>query len=520
MNERMSIPAHELSFKEFLLKDKRNRTILWMAGIAIVIQFCIFKYLYPYPSFIHGDSFSYLDAAYHNLSINTYLIGYSNFLRLFSVFTRSDFIFTAFQYLLIQSSVLFLLFTLFYFYKPGRIVQAVLLCFMVFNPLFLHLGNLISSDGYFLSLSMIWIALLLWIIHKPSKQIIIWHAVVLFIAFTTRYNAMIYPVIAILAFGLSKISIRQKLLGIAAGFILCGLFVGFTTYKYKQLTGYWQYSPFSGWQWANNAMYTYRYVDSADRKPVPKKFQALDNMIRQYFDSTRDIRKHPLEGIQASTFYMWSYGMPLMKYRNNLFKKDTAAGELKKWASMGPLYQAYGIYIIKQYPMQFARYFLWPNANKYYAPPVEFLESFNSGKDSVTLVAKSWFGYKTKKLTLRMKDKKTWVLDFYPILSGVINLVMLCCLVCYLLLKGWQYNTTLSKGILIGGTIWILNAGFTIFASSAALRFQSFPIMLTLIMAAMLIDWMAQLVVSMKKEANLLNKAEKINEGIASEAVA
>ncbi|MBO9565799.1 MAG: hypothetical protein J7621_23685, partial [Niastella sp.] len=58
--------------------------------MALVIQFSIFKYLYPFASFIHGDSFSYLQAANENLSINTYMVGYSNFLRLFSVFTKSD----------------------------------------------------------------------------------------------------------------------------------------------------------------------------------------------------------------------------------------------------------------------------------------------------------------------------------------------------------------------------------------------------------------------------------------------
>jgi hypothetical protein len=371
---------------------------------------------------------------------------------------------------------------------------------MIFNPLFLHLGNLVSSDGFFLALSLLWFALILWIIHKPSIKIIIWHAVIIFIAFTVRYNAMIYPIIALLAFHFSRLDWKKKLAGISLFLLICGLFVGFTMYKYKRLTGNWQYSPFSGWQLANNAMYAYRYVESGDRKPVPKKFQKLDNMIREYFDSTRNTLKFPTEAIQASTFYMWSPSMPLVKYRNKLFIKDSAASELKKWASMGPLYKEYGIYIIKQYPWQFTRHFVWPNANKYYSPPIELLQNYNSGKTSVPEQVKNWFGYPSRILKTRIKNIRTWILDFYPILSGVINVLMICCIMFYLLMKGWHYNQIFKYGLCMGGTVWVLNASFTILASSAALRFQSFPIILTSMFVILTVDWLVKLIPTKRKE--------------------
>jgi hypothetical protein len=492
MTYQTTIAENTGSFKEFLLHNKQNRITLWLALIAIIIQFSIFKYFYPYASYIHGDSFVYLDTAYKNLDINTYMVGYSRFLRLFSVFSRTDLGLTAFQYLLIQSSALFLLFTLFYFYKPGKIVQIILLCFMVFNPLFLHLGNLVSSDGFFLALSLTWVTLLLWIIHKPNNYITLFHGIVLFTAFTVRYNALIYPFISAGVFFLSRMPMRRKLFGAAFGAVLCGLFVIYTGNKYKELTGTWQYSPFSGWQLANNAMYAYRYVEPFNRKPVTKKFQELDKTITTFFDSTRDHKKYPTESVMAGTFYMWSHGMPLFKYRDNLFKKDSSAKELKKWSSMGPFYKEYGVYMIKKYPIYFLKYFIWPNALKYYSPPVEFLETYNSGKDSVMSICQLWFRYTNLKLTTRTVDNKVHILDFYPILTGIINVVMLCCLICFLLLKAWRHNRMFGYGVLIGGTIWTLNAGFTIFASSAALRFQSFPILLTTSFALLLIDFIAQ----------------------------
>ena len=495
-------PSISCSFKEFVYEDKRNRLKLLIALCFIIIQFAIFKYLYPFASYIHGDSFVYLESAEKNLDINTYPIGYSRFLRLFSVFSSSDTVLVAFQYLSIQVSALFLLLTIFYFYTPGKVVQYVLLGFMVLNPLFLHLANLVSSDCLFAALSLTWFSLLLWLIHRPAIKTIIWHAVILFIAFTFRYNALIYPFIAVLAFVLSKLSLRKKIAGVSAGILLCGLFVCYTSYKYKQLTGYWQFSPFSGWLMANNAMYAYRYVDSAERKPVPQKFQVLDNMIREFFDSTRDVKRFPSEAAMASTVYMWTPDMSLMQYRNGLFKKakDTTASELKKWASMGPFYKKYGLYIIKKYPLHFARYFVLPNALKYYAPPVEFLENYNSGSATVTEQTKTWFGYKRLEVKTRMISGNVWILDFYPVLSGVINVLMFFGLLYYVLLKGWRYTPVFNKTVIMGGAVWLLNALFTIGASSAALRFQSFPVLLTTTFTLLLVDWMVELMKNMKRE--------------------
>jgi len=361
---------------------------------------------------------------------------------------------------------------------------------MVINPLFLYMANYISSDGFFLALSLAWFGLLLWVIHRPDTRIIVAQALVLFIAFTVRYNALIYPFIAAIAFGMSRLAIRKKIMGIAAGMLLCGAFILYTGNKYKELTGIWQYSPFSGWLLANNAMFAYRYVDSAERKPVPEKFKVLDNMIRVYFDTTRDTRIHPEETVKASTFYMWDPNMSLYKYMNLKYSRDSTSDMLKKWAGMGPLYADYGRYIIRQYPVRFVRYFLLPNAQKYYAPPVEFLGMYNSGSDTVSALTKEWFGYRSQKVSPRTKNWKVAILEFYPILTGVMNVVILCGLLYFWILNGFRQKTLFRKGVLLAAVVWLVNAGATIFSCSVALRFQAFPILLTTTFALLLIDWM------------------------------
>jgi hypothetical protein len=489
MNILQNAPASEQTFTQFVFHNRRNRITLYLVAIAIIIQFVLFKYLYPFANYIHGDSFDYLDAANKNLTIYTYPIGYSKFLRLVSVFAKTDLVLVSLQYLMVQCSALFLLFTIFYFYYPNRVTQFLLFCFMVINPLFLHLGNMVSSDGLFLALSTTWFALLLWIIYKPSNKIICWHAIVLFLVFTVRYNALIYPFIVLVAFGLSKLSLRKKVLGLGFVLLLFGGFIGLTMYQYKKLTGYWQYSPFGSWQLANNAMYAYQKVDSAEREPVPMKFQTLDNVVRNFHDTNPNLKLD-----KDGSLYMWTPQFPLWQYHEILFEiKDPSATKFKKWASMGPLYGSYGWCIIKKYPLHFLRYYIWPNFLKYLHPPVEFLGYYNTGISIVPQSAVTWFGYSNNQVKTRIKNGKASILTPFPYLVSIANLIMLLMLLSYLLLKGWQNNTSFNKSILLAGVVWIANAGFTIFAAPAALRFQAFPAMLSFIFSLLLIEWMARL---------------------------
>lgn len=389
--------------------------------------------------------------------------------------------------------MLFLLFTIFYFNKVGRVTQALVFCFMIVNPLLLHLGNMISSDGLFLALSMTWFALLLWIIYKPSNKIIGWHAIVLFVAFIVRYNALIYPFIALAAFGLSKLPLRKKVAGLGLGLLLIGCFVVISMFQYKKLTGYWQFSSFSGWLLANNAMYAYRAVDSADREPIPLKFRAIDKMVREFNELHLDLRAY---GDAAP--YMWRPNFPLLQYRYSLFHNETSPTDFKTWAIMGPFYKSYGSYIIKKYPLHFLRYYVLPNSLKYLHPPVEFLGYYNTGISTVPESVMKWFGYTNNAVTTRIKDGRASILAPYPYLVSITNLILFLMLLSYLFLKGWQYNPSFNKIILLAGFVWLINAGFTILTCPAAIRFQAFPTMLSIIFSLLLIDWMTRVTQQIK----------------------
>jgi hypothetical protein len=194
----------------------------------------------------------------------------------------------------------------------------------------------------------------------------------------------------------------------------------------------------------------------------------------------------------ASTMYMWTPWMPLQKYMNGHFKNDTVATKLKRWATFGPLYSDYGSYLMRNYPIAFLQYYIWPNTIKFYAPPVEFLEQYSTGVGSVQPIAQKWFGYKSIKITSRFKDFNVHVLDFLPILAGMLHIVFLFGLVGYLLFQGYHKQPWLNKAVLLVSCFWLLNFGFSVFASPIALRFQLFPIIVSIAFASLYIEYIVK----------------------------
>jgi protoporphyrinogen oxidase len=478
-----------VSFKSYVFKNTLTKWYLGIAIAAIAVQFLVFKHFYPQAGYINGDSYVYLQAAYWNFDVNTYPTGYSKFLRIFSTFSTSDTALVAFQYLMMQCSALFFLYTFFFFYKPGKVVQTILLASVVFNPLFLYLSNYILSDALFFSLSISWFTSLLWILHGPTKRLIALQAVILFVAFTVRYNALFYPILGSIAFLLTRQRAWLKIVSIGSSVLLLGLFFIFTSNKYKELSGKWQFSPFTGWQIANNAMYAYKFVDSSHLKPAPARFHNLDQTVRAYFASVRNVKTDQQEMSVASTAYMWDPRSPLWTYMNLQFRIDSTAGNLQKWATVAPLYEDYGRWLIRKYPLEFARHFLWPNTLKYYAPPVEFLETYNMGIDTVRTIAQSWFHYKNNKVKTMFNDFKVSALDYYPIFAGILNLVFLVALLFFILLKGIRTSSSISRTLILVAAFWIVNFGFSVFASPIALRFQVFPLLVFLSVTLYLLEY-------------------------------
>jgi protoporphyrinogen oxidase len=476
---------------DYLWNNKPNRA-WWLVGIAaFIVQFIIFKFRYPFANYM-PDSYSYLEAAANNADVNMWPVAYSKFLRFISVFTHSDKIVVGLQYLFLQCSSLVFLFTLLYWLRPGKGVKSILLLFVLLNPLPLYVANYISADALFIGLSLLWLSSLAWIMFRPRPWMIVAQAALLLACFTVRYNAIYYPFVAIFAYLLSRQSWKWKLSGIGLSLALVAVSFLITSAKMKTTTGQWEFSAFGGWQMANNALYMYQTIPAAQRGPVPARFASLETMVRQHMDTLSKIKFSHDDSVNTY-FYLWSGRGPLVQYMERQYKKDSTTPYFKRWASEGPLYAAYASYLIRKYPLQFAKVFLLPNAVKYAVPPTEFLGTYNMGADSVGTLAKSWFNYKSLQVQKHDKKKKQAdgiaATEWFPVFGAVANVLLVMGLIGVVFLGAvrWkEYGVAQLLAVVL--TLWLANSAFSIFASPIVLRYQVFPLLVAFCVGAVLME--------------------------------
>lgn len=475
---------YDQRFSHWVFQDKENKLIIFIATIVLIIQFIWFKQIYPYPNFL-PDSYSYLEEAHRNQSINIWPIGYSKFLRLISCITNSDLFLVAVQFVILQASLFYFSFSIAYLFRTTKVVNRILFLCNTFNPLLIHISNFISSDVLFTALSLLWFSQLLWIIKKPSLQLLIIHSIIIVLAFSVRYNALYYPIISICVIAISLKSRFKKMAGIGIICLALVVFVANTIHRHKLITGINTFSPFGGWQLASNALYAYSHVANADRKVVPSKYANLHQLVNQHMDSLQKIQKRP--DVSLGFYYLWDEKAPLRQYLSLTYQKDTTSSWIKKWVSMSPLYGEYGAILIKQYPLQFTKHYLLSNAVNYYVPNAEFLSLYNMESDTVQTMAEYWFGYKTNRIHSAIKDKRIQTMEHFPVLLASINLFFVLSILGIWVLGGMQKGEiTFGKGLLLLIAVWTVNLIFSVLASPIVLRYQVFPILITFPFVVML----------------------------------
>jgi hypothetical protein len=148
------------------------------------------------------------------------------------------------------------------------------------------------------------------------------------------------------------------------------------------------------------------------------------------------------------------------------------------------------MYLIRKFPMEYMEDFMLPNAVKYAVPPTEFLGTYNMGGDSVGKLAKDWFNYKSQKVKdHNKKDARIGATEWYPIFAAMVNILLIMSLVGMVFLgalKWKEYGLPQLLGLIL--LLWVLNSGFSIFASPVVLRYQAFPILIFFTVAMLLME--------------------------------
>jgi hypothetical protein len=451
-----------------MLKYK-NYSIAALA--ALIIQFIIFKQFYPYADYF-SDSYSYLYAAFTHADINIWPIGYSKFLTLF----HSDIVLTGFQYFFQGLAALAFFNTILYIYNPGKPITILLFVFLFINPLNLYICNYVNSDPLFAALSLLWMTQLIWIIHRPKLYQIFTQAILLFACFAVRNNAMYYPIIAAVAFILSKQSATIKVAGIVLGSLLVLVFINQQRNAAYKLTSKHQFSLFTGWQLANNALYMYKQIDVDSTKLPSKEAKDIDRIAKQFFKNAPNDMQEILADYVAN-FFIRQPEAPLKQYYKQHYKTIT----ITNWGKASIAFEEYGTYLIKNHPAAFIRYYMLPNTKNYFLPPLEKLEVYNLGEDHVDPIARYWFHYGNKKITATNNSIQSKILFLFTPLFMIINILFIICMIL-------KRNT--SPILLLITAFLVINFAFSVFATINVLRYQFFPMIICLTFTLLLIEWM------------------------------
>ena len=482
-----------IPFKHWLYNDSENQKLCWLSLATLAALFTWLKIIYPYPNFIPPDSYNYLEAAYNNEFIGIWPIGYSKFLQLVGFFSRSHLGLVIVQYIILEASLFYLLFTIRYMLSPGKWLFRIMLSASILNPLVPHIANFVSSDCLFTALSIIWCTQLLWIIYYPNRTLLIIHAAVLLFAFTVRYNALYYPFISISIIIWSRMSKTSKMIGIASIALLLLAFIGRTQYEYNKKTGAVQYAAFGGWQIAANTLYGYAFSKTDRIDEVPDNFRPLHKLVNQHKDSLARLTLRPDREI--GIYYLWDFKSPLRIYMKQAWAQDTVSSFFKKWASMGPLYAEYGKYLVWRHPKEFTQYYLWPNLQRYYAPPSYFMGIYNMGFETVDPIVVKWFHLKSNRLYTRSESMQIPIADTFTVITPVINLIFVTGFLSFVGLAGFKHCARHIKQIIWSVmTIWVINTIFSVLSAPIELRYQLFPLIISLIWAILFVSHIVRII--------------------------
>jgi hypothetical protein len=350
------------SFSDFLkyikFPHQRNEIIIILSFYAIA--FVVFVNLYPFPATL-TDSANYVYCAKMQQPGGYRPYGYSWFLDFVHSFVSALWFVTFIQFLLTALSTLFFAYTIKYFFKSIPVyLWYGFLFLLVIAPPTLYMSHSLLSDSLFCSLTVLWFTAGIWIIFTQNFFMYALHILALYWALEVRYTGLFYPAFTFLIVFMSFKKFQYKLGLSAVCLIMVMYFYKSTKSQMKRDFSIETFSGFSGWQLASNSLHVIPYV-----KLEPQ--QARDEQTRVFLQFIVQSDKSIYNG-GVSAHLMWHKESPLKLYT---YWKMQAINVpyLQAWLLCGKDFSKFGSYLIKQYPVEFFKYYLLPNAWNLLYPP-------------------------------------------------------------------------------------------------------------------------------------------------------
>jgi hypothetical protein len=338
-------------------------------------------------------------------------------------------------------------------------------------------------------MSTVWLTLLIWILNRPNIYHILIQALLMFVMFTFRYNAMLYPLIAAGVILFSKMRRWVKVMGVLLGPALIIPFIIWSAQAAKVMTGTAQFPPIlGGWQWGNNALYFRGFIqeDSAIF-PTPQT-RELDGIARRFF--SLPYRPQDQLADEVANYFIRHPEAPLKQYMGRHYQPKNEYESVAAWGKSAIVFDQYGKFLIKRHPWAYARYYLLVNTKNYFIPPLEKLEIYNLGEDSMWPEAQEWFEYSSPKIWCVSKQLQGTVLVLFPVFFLVLNLYYLIGLWMFIQRGGFRKTSRIVQYTILTTTVFLaLNAAFSIFANIIVIRYEIFPMLVFLAFVMLLTDY-------------------------------
>ncbi|MBO9564675.1 MAG: hypothetical protein J7621_17995, partial [Niastella sp.] len=381
------------------------------------------------------------------------------------------------QYFSLQAAILYLAFSVKYLLGAGKWVTRIFIVLCVGNPLLLHLANMVSADAWFTAISLVWITQLLWFIRKPTAKLLVWHTLVLLLAFITSHQAVYYPFISVLVIIFVDWKLWGKVVGIGTMTLLLLGYVGGTQYEYKKLTGRVQYSAMQNWEKAAEEIYWYA-KDSGfiEEERMIARYKELHKLVNHYLDS---VKRNPRRLSAPPPYYIWNEISPLTTYAK--MQKDTSVNAFgfQQWANIAPLYKGYGLLLSKKRKEPSTQQYLQDNLVKFYIPDPEAMIKYNMVRDTIDKQSATWFGLTSNKLRNLYRNNWMQLPRYFPPFTTLLNIIFISCLLALLLIKTHLINHYSKRGLILLIILLAVNFFFSIVFSYVTLRHQTFPFILT-----------------------------------------
>jgi hypothetical protein len=469
-------------FGYFLFQENRW-VVLVSVGITPVL-FVIMKLLFPH-ALIWPDSNQYIRTALNNAELTAWPIGYPKFLQFVHAIIPKDWAIVLLQYILLETAILFLYFTVCFFFRPRPWIKIVILFCLLINPFVIGISNYIMTDALFAALTITWLTLSIWYFHQPEAAYAFLLVTTLFLAFTVRYYALFYPVITASIIIFSRAKLWVKFSSITLGISLFLTFTLYTENIYSQLTGRPEFSPFSGWQLASNALIMYRHIPNREQDIPPPELQPLHQLVTRTLNSFPSPEAVPDRDLHF--FFAWKIGSPLVTYSHAFYGIDPTTEDLRKWAAVGQLYHDYGIFLIKRHPLAYIRFYIGQGIDWFVNPKREMVNEFPKGGVWVTDRTRQWFGYSSNWVSCTTSTLFSF--SWFPPILNFLNALFLLCIVGYYYCGCYRTaEPVMNRTILFAATYWFANFLFIVTFAPFLLRYGLSVMVLNIIFIPIILE--------------------------------